>query len=99
MTLPEIIGLNVKWYRYQNRLTQAQYANKINFKVAYLSVVESGKVNLTCKNISLLAKSFCIPPELLLNEENAKLAKNLPSRLNCMKNEGRKGGLKICIDN
>ena len=81
MTLPEIIGLNVKWYRYQNRLTQAQYANKINFKVAYLSVVESGKVNLTCKNISLLAKSFCIPPELLLNENTAKLAKNLPMRV------------------
>ena len=74
MTLPEIIGLNVKWYRYQNRLTQAQYANRINFKVEYLSIVENGKVNLTCKNISLL-------PELLLNEETAKLAKKLPIRV------------------
>ncbi len=81
MTLPEIIGLNVKWYRYQNRLTQAQYANKIKFKVAYLSIVESGKVNLTCKNISLLAKSFHIPPELLLNEKTAELAKDLPIRV------------------
>ena len=81
MTLPEIIGLNVKWYRYQNRLTQAQYASKIKFKVAYLSIIESGKVNLTCKNLSLFAKSFQIPPELLLNEETAKLAKNLPIRI------------------
>lgn len=81
MTLPEIIGLNVKWYRYQNRLTQAQYANKINFKVEYLSIVENGKVNLTCKNLDVLAKSFHIPPELLLNETTAKLAKNLPTRV------------------
>lgn len=81
MTLPEIIGLNVKWYRYQNRLTQVQYASKIKLKVAYLSIIESGKVNLTCKNLSLLAKSFQIPPELLLNKETAKLAKNLPIRI------------------
>ena len=81
MTLSEIIGLNVKWYRYQNRLTQAQYADKIKFKVTYLSIVERGKVNLTCKNLSLFAKSFHIPPELLLNEDTAKLAKNLPIRI------------------
>ncbi len=37
MTLKQIIGLNVKWYRYQNHLTQEQYANKIKFKVAYVS--------------------------------------------------------------
>ena len=79
--MSEIIGLNVKWYRYQNRLTQAQYADKVKFKVAYLSIVESGKVNLTCKNISLLAKSFHIPPELLLNEETAILARKLPIRV------------------
>ena len=81
MTLPEIIELNVKWYRYQNHLTQAQYASKIKFKVTYLSIVESGKVNLTCKNISILAESFHIPPELLLNEKTAILAKKLPNRL------------------
>lgn len=81
MTLPEIIGLNVKWYRYQNRLTQAQYANKINFKVEYLSIIENGKVNLTCKNLDVLAKSFHIPPELLLNEKTAKFAKKLPNRV------------------
>ena len=99
MTLPEIIGLNVKWYRYQNRLTQAQYANKINFKVAYLSVVESGKVNLTCKNISLLAKSFHIPPELLLNEETAKLAKNLPNRLKMHERQKITQSIKLSVDN
>lgn len=81
MTLPEIIGLNVKWYRYQNKMTQEKYANKINFKMAYLSIIESGKVNITCKTIDILARSFCIPPQLLLNEDTAKLAKDLPIRI------------------
>lgn len=81
MTLPEIIGLNVKWYRYQNNMTQEQYANKINFKMAYISIIESGKVNVTCKTIDILAKSFHIPPQLLLNEETAEIAKHLPVRI------------------
>ena len=81
MTLTQIIGLNVKWYRYQNKMTQEQYVQKTKFKKAYLSVIESGKVNLTCKNIDILAKSFCIPPELLFNEKTARLAMKLPTRL------------------
>lgn len=81
MTLAEIIGLNVKWYRYQNKMTQEKYANKINLKMAYLSIIESGKVNITCKTIDILAKSFHIPPQLLLNEDTAKLAKDLPIRI------------------
>ncbi len=28
MTSMELVGLNTKWYRYQNNLTQEQYANK-----------------------------------------------------------------------
>ncbi len=81
MTLPQIIGLNVKWYRYQNKMTQEQYAQKTKFKVAYISIVETGNTNLTCKNLDVLAKSFNIKPEKLLNEETAKLATRLPTRL------------------
>lgn len=28
MTSMELVGLNTKWYRYQNNLTQEQYTNK-----------------------------------------------------------------------
>ena len=87
MTLTQIIGLNVKWYRHQNQMTQEQYAQKTKFKMAYLSVIEAGRVNLTCKNLEILAKSFHIPPELLLNEKTAKLAMKLPVRLNQSKKE------------
>ena len=31
MTCMELVGLNTKWYRYQNHMTQEQYANKTKF--------------------------------------------------------------------
>lgn len=52
----ELVGLNTKWYRYQNDLTQEQYANKTKFKTAYISVIEAGNANLTCKNIDFIAQ-------------------------------------------
>lgn len=81
MTSMKLVGLNTKRYRYQNNLTQEQYANKTKFKMAYISVIETGNANLTCKNIDLIAKSFNIKPELLFNEKTAKLAQKLPARV------------------
>lgn len=81
MTSMQLVGLNTKWYRYQNNMTQEQYANKTKFKMAYISVIETGNANLTCKNIDFIARSFKIKPSQLFNEETAKLAKKLPIRV------------------
>ena len=89
MTSMELVGLNTKWYRYLNNLTQEQYANKTKFKMAYISTIETGNANLTCKNIDFIAKSFNIRPDVLFNEETAKLAKNLPIRVD-MYNKNKK---------
>lgn len=87
MTLPEIVGLNVKWYRYQNGITQKEYSSRTNIKIEYISNIEKGKVNLTCKNLAILAKSFHIIPELLFNEKTAQLATKLPTRMEKPKKE------------
>lgn len=81
MNSMQLVGLNTKWYRYQNNLTQEQFANKTKFKMAYISTIENGDANLTCKNIDLIAKSFNIKIELLFNEETAEKAKILPNRV------------------
>ena len=39
MTSMELVGLNTKWYRYQNNMTQEQFANKTKFKMAYISTI------------------------------------------------------------
>jgi len=81
MNSMKLIGLNTKWYRYQNKLTQEQYANKTKFKMAYISTIENGDANLTCKNIDFIAKSFNVNPRDLFNEETAKKAGKLPKRV------------------
>ena len=81
MNLMELIGLNTKWYRYQHNWTQETFAEKTNFKMAYISTIEVGKANLTCKNIETIASTFNIDPALLLNSTTAIEAKKLPSRV------------------
>ena len=75
MTTMELIGLNTKWYRYQNNLTQEQYANITNFKMAYISTIETGNANLTCKNIDFIAKSFNIKPKLLIDSRKQVISR------------------------
>ncbi len=81
MTSMQLVGLNTKYYRYKNKLTQEQFANKTKFKVAYLSTIETGDANLTLKNVDLIASSFGIEPALLFDESTANLAKKLPPRV------------------
>ncbi len=85
MTSMELVGLNTKWYRYQNNMTQEQYANKTKFKMAYISTIENGDANLTCKNIDFIAQSFNIKVKDLFNEETALKAKELPIRVDMFK--------------
>ncbi len=85
MTSMELIGLNTKWYRYQKGLTQEQYANYTKFKMAYISIIETGNANLTCKNIDFIANSFDISPIQLFDEKTANLAKELPRRVDTYK--------------
>lgn len=81
MTSMELIGLNTKWYRYQKNLTQERFAEMVNFKMAYLSTIETGDANLTCKNIDIIADAFKVKQDLLFNEETAIKAKDLPKRV------------------
>lgn len=80
MEAMKLVGLNTKWHRYQRGLTQEQYAEKTKFKMAYISVIETGDANLTCKNIDTIAKSFGIKTKQLFEESTALKAKKLPTR-------------------
>lgn len=81
MTSMELIGLNTKWYRYQQNITQEEFAYITKFKMAYISTIETGIANLTCKNIDLIAKSLNIDPKQLFDENTAIKAKKLPKRV------------------
>lgn len=72
------VGLNTRWYRYQKGLTQEKFSEITNFKMAYISVIESGNANLTCRNIDVIARSLGIDVELLFSEKTANKAIDLP---------------------
>lgn len=75
------VGLNTRWYRCQKGLTQEKFSEITNFKMAYISVIESGNANLTCRNIDVIARSLGIDVELLFSEKTANKAINLPMRV------------------
>ena len=75
------VGLNTRWYRYQKGLTQEKFSEITNFKMAYISVIESGNANLTCRNIDVIARSLGIDVELWFSEKTANKAINLPMRV------------------
>ena len=75
------VGLNTRWYRYQKGLTQEKFSEITNFKMAYISVIESGNANLACRNIDVIARSLGIDVELLFSEKTANKAINLPMRV------------------
>jgi len=81
MTIYKIVGLNTKWYRYQQNLTQEDFADMTNFKMAYISTIETGDANLTLKSIELICRTLGIEYQDLFSVKTAKLAKELPSRV------------------
>lgn len=85
MTTSNLVGLNTKWYRYQNGMTQEKLADKLNCKVAYLSTIESGNANITSNTIDTIAKALKIQPKELLEPTTAKSAKKIPNRVDMYK--------------
>ncbi len=81
MNSMELIGLNTKYYRYKLKITQEQLSDISNFKIAYISLIESGRANMTCNNIDHIAKVLGIEPADLFNKETARKAKSLPPRV------------------
>lgn len=81
MISKKLVGLNTKWYRYKNNITQETLSNKTGFKDAYISKIERFEANLTCNSIDILATSLNIKPNDLFNEETALKAQKLPNRV------------------
>lgn len=81
MNLLQIVGLNVKYYRYLKHWTQEQLSDNCDFKMSYISLIERCEANMTLKNIEYIAKILDIEPYKLLIEKTATEAKKLPNRV------------------
>ena len=81
----KLVALNIKWYRYEQNITQEKLAELTGFKIAYVSIIETADINITCKTIDTLANALNVPVKLLFDETTAEKAKTLPSRVDMYK--------------
>ena len=56
MTLKQIFGKNVRYYRYQKNYTQEKFAEKVNLNASYISELESGKYGPNFEKVEDIAK-------------------------------------------
>lgn len=87
MSISEIVGLNVKYYRYLKHWSQEKLAYTGNFKIAYISLIERFEANMTLKNIAQVAEVLGLEYYQLFIEETAKKAMKLPDRVDLFKDK------------
>lgn len=80
MTLRQIFGKNVKYYRFQKNLTQEQLAEKVNLDFVHIGKLERGLYGPTFDNIENIAKALDVKPNILF-EETENTHKKLPNRV------------------
>jgi transcriptional regulator with XRE-family HTH domain len=60
MKLKNIIGMNLKYYRYQENKTQEQYYENMRLNYKYLSRIEQAKINITVDFIEEIAAKLSL---------------------------------------
>ena len=60
MNLKEIVGINLKYYRYKSGLSQEKFYSNLGLSYKYLACVERGEENITTDYIDLLAHKLGI---------------------------------------
>lgn len=80
VNLKQIFGKNIKYYRFEKKLTQEEFAERVNLNPSYVSELECGKYGPTFEKIEEIANALNVEPYILF-QENENTHKNLPNRV------------------
>lgn len=80
MNLKILIGKNIKYYRYKEKLTQEKLAEKIKSSVNYIGRLERGQHNPSVEKLEKIATALNIEPYELFIKRND--LDSLPMRVN-----------------
>jgi transcriptional regulator with XRE-family HTH domain len=72
ITIHQIIGANIRFYRKKLGLTQEALAGKISFTSNYVACVERSEEKLSIDGLARIAKALKIPPHMLLIPQSYK---------------------------
>lgn len=76
MNLKEIIGMNLKYYRYKAGESQEKFYTKRELSYKYFAGAERGEANLTIENIENVAKKIGVDVDkLIIYDESHKITK------------------------
>lgn len=83
MSLKEIVGINLKYYRYLSGKSQEKYYSEFNLNPKYLASIERGKINLSSDYIEDLATSLNLKTEDLItfNENHIIKKKRIDQKI------------------
>ena len=71
MNLKEIVGINLKYYRYKSGLSQEKFYTNLELNPKYLASVERGEENITFDYVQTLAKKLNVDiNDLILFDES-----------------------------
>lgn len=75
----DIVKVNIRYYRFKNKLTQEDLAEQVDLTDKYIGDIERGEFYIGLERLERIAKAFNIPTYKLLKDEHNE--ENLPTRL------------------
>ena len=72
MNLKEVVGINLKYYRYQSGLSQEKFYTNLELNPKYMACIERGEENITIDHIEEIAEKLgiCTHELITYNEEH-----------------------------
>lgn len=71
--IKKIIGINIKYIRYQSGLSQEKFYAQYQMNPKYLASIERGEVNMSVEYLYELAKAFKTTMSNLVTYDNNKV--------------------------
>ena len=82
MNLKEIVGINLKYYRYKSGLSQEKFYASLELNPKYLASIERGEENISIDYVETLAKKLNIDINdlILFNKDHLITKKRIDER-------------------
>ena len=83
MNLKEVVGMNLKYYRYQTGLSQEKFYTNLELNPKYMACIERGEENITIDHIDEIAHKLGISTHELItyNEEHVINKKRIDEKV------------------
>lgn len=83
MNLKEVVGINLKYYRYQSGLSQEKFYTNLELNPKYMACIERGEENITIDHIDEIAEKLGISTHELItyNEEHVIHKKRIDEKV------------------